>query len=175
VKPNSMKNYLLIILLSIATITSIQAQDKELNEMYNKAAEKAAAGDYTGALADYNYIVSVNPSFPKIYFQRGFLKFMMRDFKGAIDDFDQALKKDTPDEEVYLYRGLCNFELKEYQSAVDDYSKALLIDEEFEMAYLYRGETYIQLNKREEGCRDISIALQMGLEKAKEASDKYCK
>ncbi|RLD58056.1 MAG: hypothetical protein DRJ05_08690, partial [Bacteroidetes bacterium] len=64
------------------------------------------AKEYNRIIGDYNKVVSLDPGFHFVYFNRGYVKSLTGDYWGAINDFSKAisLKKDFA--EAYYNKGL---------------------------------------------------------------------
>ncbi|MGE4597046.1 MAG: tetratricopeptide repeat protein [Methylophilaceae bacterium] len=71
-------------------------------ETYNKSAEeKYDLKDYSGAIADYNKAIEINPNHADAYYNRGIAKDNLEDYYGAIADYTKAIEIDPNDAEAY--------------------------------------------------------------------------
>ena len=61
-------------------------------EYYNQGVQKLKQGNFRGAIADFDFVVRLNPKYYFIFCLRGLAKSQLGDFKAAIADFDQALR-----------------------------------------------------------------------------------
>jgi tetratricopeptide (TPR) repeat protein len=82
----------------------------------------ANAGDYRGAIAEYNQALESEPNNFEAYYRRGVAYVLLKDFQAAIANFDQMLGLNPNNTGVYLRRGYARGELKDYQGAISDYS-----------------------------------------------------
>ena len=51
-------------------------------------------GDYTGAIADCDKAIELEPNFALAYHARGFAKAKLKEYEGAIKDYDKAIELD---------------------------------------------------------------------------------
>ncbi|MGG6267611.1 TIR domain-containing protein [Leptolyngbya sp. AN03gr2] len=65
---------------------------------FNEAVKKQEQGDTTGAIADYDQAIKLNPEFAKAYYFRGELLRHLGNNQGAIDNFQKAA-------ELYMKQG----------------------------------------------------------------------
>lgn len=110
---------------------------------------KYQAGNYEGALEDFNKALKLNPGTGDfmIYSYRGNTKSKLRDFNGAIEDFDRALAIE-PEEVI-------------------DYSNWI-------RNYFNRGVAKFYINDRDGACEDWHHAYELGYGLALEYLNKYC-
>jgi tetratricopeptide (TPR) repeat protein len=87
---------------------------------------RADLGDKQGALADFEQVFRLRPSFPDhAYFERGKVRFKLGDKKGALADFDQVMRLNpNMAKDVHLERGKVRFALGDKQGAVSDFQQA---------------------------------------------------
>ncbi len=63
-------------------------------------------GKYSGAFADFDKAIEINPRFANAYFLRGILKTYCQDHQGAIIDFEKAIELDSQFAAIYSKSGL---------------------------------------------------------------------
>ncbi|MCK9218677.1 MAG: hypothetical protein M0P47_01320 [Bacteroidales bacterium] len=102
---------------------------KEGNErsvaFFNSANEKYQRGDATGALADYDSAILLQPDYYKAYNNRGIIRaLVLKDYSGAISDFDKALDLNPNYGDAFLGRGTANYFLHNLESACRDWYRA---------------------------------------------------
>jgi tetratricopeptide (TPR) repeat protein len=61
------------------------------NIAFENAVEKQNAGDYSGAISDYNKAIKINPKDADAYYLRGTAKAMSREMKGACSDWEKKI------------------------------------------------------------------------------------
>ena len=77
---------------AIAEFTDVinQYPEAAAEAYYNRGIARNRAGDWTGAIADYNYSLSLNPNFAEVYVERGLLRFQWGDKTSALKDLEKA-------------------------------------------------------------------------------------
>jgi len=94
-------------------------------EFFNSANEKYSAGNFHGAMADYDTAIILQPGYSKAYNNRGILRASaFSDYHGAISDFNSAIHLNPHYGDAYLGRGTSYFLLKNLQDACKDWSVA---------------------------------------------------
>ena len=83
-------------------------------------------GNYEGALADLNFAIGKDPSYPDAFSNRGIVWTKKGNFEKAKADFDKAIQLDPQFYQAFYNRGNAYFRLKQdYYSALEDYRKVL--------------------------------------------------
>ena len=116
------------------TPTNPQTAEEYFYSAYNK--EKA--GDYYGAIADYNKAIEINPN-DAAYNNRGLAKYNLDDFYNAISDYTKALELNPNNGNAYLNRGIAKFNLKDNNKAIVDFNRAVKINPKDGIIYFFRG------------------------------------
>jgi len=102
--------------------------------------------NYTHALADFTYALSLDPQSVETYVERGILYRRHEQYQKAIDDFNSALKLNDTLASVYAQRGRAYRKLERYQKAITDFDRALDLNPTLPWAYEQRGIAYLRLN-----------------------------
>ena len=68
---------ILILLVALIACSSCSRPDAE--KFFNAAGQKYISGDYTGALADFNKTIQIDPNYVKAYSNRGLVKDALKD------------------------------------------------------------------------------------------------
>ena len=111
---------LFFIFLTLNLFSFGQTAD-EYNERGNA---KKRLKDYTGAIADYNKAIQLNPDFYLTYYNRGVAKFFLKDYRGTIADNNKAIQLNPDFAEAYNNRGHAKYDLNDMNGACNDWSKA---------------------------------------------------
>jgi tetratricopeptide (TPR) repeat protein len=107
--------------------------------------QKQRNGDNSGALADYNKAILLDPNYAEAYLLRGKLKEQeFRDNKGAMVDLDRYVALSDTNEDAYLERGLLR-RLNDPQGALADFNKAITLNPNYVRAYSLR--SYLKSEK----------------------------
>ena len=80
--------------------------------------------DYSGAIADYDKAIELNPMDASLYINRGLTKGDLQDHEGEISDYNKAIELNPMDPDVYLNRGSTKKELGDLIGACADWKKA---------------------------------------------------
>jgi tetratricopeptide (TPR) repeat protein len=141
-----------------------QAKQKSNSDYFASAERKYSAGDYQGALADYNRAIELNPKMAIAYNNRGSLKEnQLQDLQGALSDYDRAIKLNPKMDFAYNNRGLLKTEkLQDIQGGIADFDRAIQINPNYALAYGNRGYVkHDRLNDKTGGITDMQKAAKL--------------
>jgi tetratricopeptide (TPR) repeat protein len=92
---------------------------------FNSANLKYEKGDISGALADFDRAIRLQPGYSKAYNNRGILRAAaLKDYPGALSDFDKAIVLSPEYGDAYLGRGTVYLLLKNVAAACNDWTTA---------------------------------------------------
>ncbi|HBG70081.1 MAG: hypothetical protein A2W93_10105 [Bacteroidetes bacterium GWF2_43_63] len=122
---------ILALLLFISFALAAQCQepvsDQTAVNYYSSGIEKEAQENHVGAIADFDYAISLDPKYTEAYIARGISKWDNKDLDGAWKDFDAAISIDSTSGKAYYYRGLTYFDYRYYEKACIDLYQAILL------------------------------------------------
>ena len=121
----------------------------------------AKAGDYRGAIAEYNKALESDANNFEAYYRRGEAYYWLNDFQAAIADFDRVLRLNSNNAVVYFYRGYARGELKDYQAAISDYNQAIRLNPNLAEAYNNRGEARRNQGDYQAAISDYNEAIRL--------------
>ena len=98
-----------------------------------------AQGDSKRAVADYNELMRIDPTYPSAYLNRGNVWFHSGDFNRAFADYNQAIKLDPAYQAAYVNRGSALGSKGEFDRAIADFDQAIKLDPKDADAYYGRG------------------------------------
>ena len=75
------------------------------SQFFARANGKYEAGDYKGAIEDFNKAIQLNPTFASAFNNRGIAKDVLGDNKGAIDDFNKGIQLNPTNANAFSGRG----------------------------------------------------------------------
>jgi len=89
-----------------------------------RGVDKGNKGDNTGAIADFNSALRIDPKNARAYHNRGVARYKSRDNTGAIADYNSALRIDPNFALAYTNRGVSHYILGDKQGAKADLQQA---------------------------------------------------
>ncbi len=117
-------------------------------------------GEYSKALADFNYALEISPNNIETLVNRGITKGKTGKYDEAIADFDKALEIDPNSAYAYSNRGLAYAFAGQLDKALDDYDKAIEIDPSGN-TYYNRGMIFFRKKQFQKALQDFSTAIDM--------------
>lgn len=91
----------------------------------NRSVLKFDAMDYTGALADLDAAIALDPAMGQAHANRGYVLAVLKRTQDAVAAFDQAIAHGTQEQaRVYYNRGVAHEELGHVREAYYDYKQA---------------------------------------------------
>ncbi len=131
------------------------------DDFFITAQEKSQAGDYQGAIADYNRALAIDPQFKEIYFRRGLARSLTKDWQGAEADYTRAIAIDPQHPEAYLHRGSIRNALSNWQGAKSDFDIAAILNPNISAIYVGRGVALCELRNCKSGLKDYDRAISL--------------
>ena len=148
----------------------LQSNPSDINdaEYYqNRGDSRRYAGDYQGALEDYNRAIQLNLSHPSLYNNRGTVRYKLGDYGGALEDYNWAIQLNPYWAGAYYNRGLALYALKDYHRAIEDYSWGIELNADWAGAYYNRGNARAALGDYQGAIEDYNQAIQLNPNYAK--------
>ena len=117
---------------------------------------------YTGAIADYNKALCLEPNYTKAYIYRGQAKHELRQYIDAISDYDIAIHLNSDDAEAYFCRAKAKVFLRgdQYAAAIADYDKAIYLKPDYVAAYVCRAHAHEMCRQYEAAISDYDVILR---------------
>jgi tetratricopeptide (TPR) repeat protein len=136
-------------------------QSQTADDFFVAAQNKSQQGNYSGAIADYNRALSLNPNFGEVYFRRGLARNVLKDWQGAMADYTKALEIKPDHAEAYTNRGLIRNILADWRGARLDFDFALILNPRNIFAYVGRGIARCELKDCHGGLQDYNRAIYL--------------
>lgn len=160
----------------VALLDSALSDNASMPYIYaERAYDKMQAGNYTGALRDYNEALRLDTTEPTYFLNRGLVNEKLQRYTAAYEDYTRALQLDERFEKAWLNRGNVLMRQHLYKEALDDYTSALFFNEQYGQAYYNRALAYQQLQQLNKACVDIRMAEALGLKVSSSLRAQLCK
>jgi tetratricopeptide (TPR) repeat protein len=131
------------------------------DNFFLEAEEKRKAGDYRGAIIDYDQAIRLNPKYSEAYSNRGFARYKVGDNQGAITDYDQAIRIDPESTIAYNRRAVFRNRLGDDQGAIADFDQAIRLDPKYALSYKNRGQIRSSLGDDQGAIADFDQAIRL--------------
>jgi len=135
--------------------------DWEYLLLHHRGVSHAMSSDYDKALADFNRVIELRPTYGKEYFNRAEIHYAKGDFARAIADYDQAIRTGYTDSVVYTRRGTAYFKQENVARALTDYNQAIARNPLDYEAFTFRGDAYAASGNHAQAVRDYQRAMTL--------------
>ncbi|WP_310487702.1 tetratricopeptide repeat protein [Chamaesiphon sp. VAR_69_metabat_338] len=132
-------------------------------EYYQQGLAKAKAGDYQGAIADFDLALIATPEWAEVYYRRGLAYFDLGDTLTAVSDYTQALAIDSHHRDCSYARALARLTLKNFPGALVDIDRAILFGRDYAPAYQLKGLVCKKLAKYPDAIAAYKVAANLYL------------
>ncbi|MDE2787811.1 MAG: tetratricopeptide repeat protein [Chloroflexota bacterium] len=132
---------------------------------------KIDAGDYDGAIADYERAIEVDReiatarlnkrSIARAYAGRGDVRTNKGDYSGAVADFDEAIALSPGEAYLYNNRGIAKDAQGDYEGALADFDHSLLLNSNSPYVHNNRGNTKSKQDDYDGAIADYSCAIAL--------------
>ncbi|MEH1967180.1 tetratricopeptide repeat protein [Nostoc sp.] len=130
-------------------------------KLYQEGLNKYEAGNYEGAVEDFNQAIELDPQNALAYNRRGDAYYRLGDYEQAQADSSQAILLNPQDANAYFDRGFAFSELGKYKEAIADYTEAIKLNSQNAYAYYGRGLARAQVKDNKEAIGDFSKAIAL--------------
>ncbi|MFN6481410.1 MULTISPECIES: tetratricopeptide repeat protein [unclassified Nostoc] len=151
------------IALGIVTwqLKSLQPVSDAQQTLYREGEKKYEAGNYEGAIEDFNQAIELDPQNALAYNRRGDAYYRLGDYEQAQADSSQAILLNPQDANAYFDRGFAFSELGKYKEAIADYTQAIKLNSKDAYAYYGRGLARAQSKDNKGAIEDFSKAIAL--------------
>ena len=101
-----------------------QEMNLEAGKLYNEGNSLLKAGNYSGAIENYDKALAIEKDY-RIYYQKGVAQKKSRDLEGAKNSFEECLKLNSNFEGGYNALGGVYFSMGNYSEAIKNFEKVL--------------------------------------------------
>jgi tetratricopeptide (TPR) repeat protein len=113
-----------IFFLLFITIASAQDMNPDAGKLYNEGNSLLKAGNYNGAIEDYNKALNIEKDY-RIYYQKGVAEKKIRKLENAIKTFEECIKLNSDFSGGYNALGGVYFQMGNYTEAIKNFEKVL--------------------------------------------------
>ena len=106
-------------------------EDRNVSTYTERGKEKLSAGDYAGAIADFDSVLQIAPEHPEAYYYRASAKFEWGKSEQGTGNVQQAKRL--------------------YHAAIEDYIQVITLAPEIPGAYIFGGTVHLRLATLERG------------------------
>jgi lipoprotein NlpI len=126
----------------------------------NRGFVRDKLNDHTGALADLDEAIRIDPKRSPFYYTRGYIRFSQNNCAGALADFNQAVNLDPKFVPALMLRGLVERVMNDLTAATTDFQR--IVELEPTNGTAYAGLAYVQSDRRQwmEALTNFQKALQ---------------
>jgi tetratricopeptide (TPR) repeat protein len=117
---------LLIIFLFSSVFTFAQEMSVEAGKLYNEGNSLLKAGNYNGAISDYDKALAIEKDY-RIYYQKGVAQKKANDLSGSKASLEECLKLKSDFEPGYNALGGVYFSMGDYNQAIKNFEKVLTL------------------------------------------------
>ena len=146
---------------ALADINEAVRRDPDIKNFWLRGIVKSTTEDWSGAIADYDRVIEINPEYAPAYNNRGIAKGLSDDPKGAIADYDRAIEINPQLVIAYNNRGIAKGLSGDHEGAIIDFDKAIGINPQYAAAYHDRGTAKSQLGDLKEAIADYDRAIEI--------------
>jgi tetratricopeptide (TPR) repeat protein/predicted Ser/Thr protein kinase len=119
------------------------------------------AGELDGALALLERAVAADPTYPRAYSTRGYVRRGQGDSPGALADYEQALRLDPDYLPALINRGAEHQAQRDFEAALRDYGRAIELNPERKQAWANRASCLNSLGRHQEALADAERAVAL--------------
>lgn len=141
--------------------TAIKQNDNSPFAYNNRGYIRMRAGDFPGALEDYNHSIALSHDYYMSLSDRGWVKSKMGDNSGALNDLNKALAINDRHDVSYYRRGVVYLNTGNTEQAISDFNHLLTILPDNPQAYNYLGLAYIRLGNFQEAIKNLNRAIEI--------------
>ncbi|QKQ77382.1 tetratricopeptide repeat protein [Nostoc sp. TCL240-02] len=152
---------LIILGIGVRFLNSPKPISNAQKELYQEGLDKYDAGNYEGAVEDFNRVIELDPKNALAYNKRGDAYYRLGDYEQAQADSSQAILLNPQDGNAYFDRGFAFSELGKYKEAIADYTQAIKLNSDDAYPYYGRGLARVQLKDNKGAIGDFSKAIAL--------------
>ncbi|MGB2927101.1 MAG: tetratricopeptide repeat protein [Limnothrix sp.] len=118
-----------------------------LEDLFNQGLAKADAGDFIGAIADWDQVLKINDQIPQVWHNRGSAFGCLGEFEAALGCFDKAIEILPSGVVAWKDRSYALMKLERWEEALESWNHTVELRDDVAEAWYQRGCTLEQLRK----------------------------
>lgn len=172
-EPMSLRSIFVLLVVCLLTfVTPSLASD--VDSYLKDGVQRSEAGDYRGALIEFNKAIELDPENAKIYQYRGIAKAKYGDFEGSIIDYSKSIELDSSNVDSYGSRGIAKARSGDVAGAILDFDVAIQMNPDDGTAYFNHGMAMEMTNDLQHACLDWNRGIELGNVQSVSFYRKYC-
>lgn len=144
------------------------------NTYYNRSYYETKEG-IDGAKYDFGKAVELNKKFNSPYYKTESSKRILTDYYNLFNEFTGDINKNGKDPDAIATRANFLLLFGEYTPAVIDFNKAIALNPQAADYIFGRGMARLLKNDNNMGCRDLKKSMDLGIDKAGQLVNTFCK
>jgi tetratricopeptide (TPR) repeat protein len=117
---------LMIFILTISLISFAQEMNPEAGKLYNEGNSQLKAGNYNGAISNYDKALAIEKDY-RIYYQKGVAQKKANDLSGSKASFEECIKLKSDFEAGYNALGGVYFSMGNFYESINNFEKVLTL------------------------------------------------
>jgi tetratricopeptide (TPR) repeat protein len=119
---------LMIFILTISLISFAQEMNPEAGKLYNEGNSQLKAGNYNGAISNYDKALAIEKDY-RIYYQKGVAQKKANDLSGSKASFEECIKLKSDFEAGYNALGGVYFSMGNLYESINNFEKVLTLSD----------------------------------------------
>lgn len=145
---------------------AVRLKPDYIEALHNLGNVKLDLGKPHEAILVFDQLITVDSTYFKAYYGRGFAYSNIQEYEKAISDFTNAFSPNNIEYNITVYNksGLAKLSLQKYHEAISDFNEALKLKPEYAEAYNNKGLAYLEMQEHEEAIINFTKAIEFRLE-----------
>jgi tetratricopeptide (TPR) repeat protein len=129
--------------------------------LWESGNRKLKERDFNGAINDYTELISLNPTFPQTYRNRGYAYETLGKHTLALNDLNKFIEMVQDDAFAFETRGWIKYHLNNYSGALADFNMQIELDPTKSVAYYNRGSAKSELGDNIGAITDYTKSIEL--------------
>lgn len=125
-KQNKIFPIFLLVFITLSLVPFAQDMNSEAGKLYNEGNSLLKAGNYNGAISNYDKAIAIEKDY-RIYYQKGVAQKKANDLNGSKASLEECIKLKNDFEPGYNALGGVFFSMGDYNQAIKNFEKVLTL------------------------------------------------